>query len=78
MTCTVDGTRKTDFEVQVGKTHEVVINNDKPDTPKKPDQPSKNKSVPKSGDESASFLWLGILALAALGIGTIKKNVKRG
>ena len=86
MTCTVDGKDATEFQVEIGKTHEVVINNDKPEkpsvpeekTPDKPKQPEKKtKKVPGTGDESTPLIWTGLLLVAGIGIVAIRRK-KRG
>ena len=85
MTCTVDGKDATEFKVEIGKTYEVVINNDKSkepnvpedNKPNQPKQPDKSKKAPKSGDESTPLLWTGIILVAGIGIVAIRRK-KRG
>ena len=57
MTCTADKKVTTTFTVEVGKTHEVEINNDKPETPETPT---------KTGDGANLLQWLLLIALTAI------------
>ena len=54
MTCTADKKETTTFIVEIGKTHEVAINNDKPGTPT------------NTGDNNRLVEWMILTVLTAL------------
>lgn len=73
MTCKVDGTDATNFTVEIGKTHEVAINNDKKPEEPKPQKP--DKGVP-TGDSNNAREWIlifGVTALLALALAARRK-----
>lgn len=53
-TYTMDGKAVSEFEVEIGKTHNVVVDN--------------HKSVPNSGDETNIALWVALVGIGALGL----------
>lgn len=73
MTCKVDGTDATNFTVEIGKTHEVAINNDKKPEEPKPEKPDKAVPTGDSNNARAWILLFGVTALLALALAARRK-----